>query len=149
MPNTDIKTTILATAGKAATKRSIFAQLMKAYPVLSQPKPLQIGIEQVLCARSDLSSGRIKKGLRYYMRTTSYLLEVAKGGPRYDLDGNPAGTVTADQQQQAQATLAQRKAALQVRKNAQQRQPKVRADADTWSSSKRINETQPALQHDR
>jgi sRNA-binding protein len=60
-------------------------------------KPLAIGIDQALIATGILKPFEVGQVLRAYCRRRMYLVALAAGGPRYDLDGNVAGEVTAEQ----------------------------------------------------
>jgi sRNA-binding protein len=57
-------------------------------------RPLKIGIHLDLIATGILSQHEAWPALRSYTRRRMYLAAVAAGGPRIDLDGNPAGEVT-------------------------------------------------------
>ncbi|MEZ5594286.1 MAG: ProQ/FINO family protein [Gammaproteobacteria bacterium] len=116
MPNSDTQKVAFTSIHKPETKRAILGRLMRDYPVLAQICPLKMGIEQDLLVRSSLSRRKIMMALRYHMRSKAYLLAIAQGGPRYDLDGRPAGEVTPEQQQQARETLEQREAEFQKRR---------------------------------
>ena len=71
----------------------------------SAPKPLKIGLGEELMALAgvhpafvDLTRTRIRRALKVYTGAPAYRKALAKGGPRYDLDGQPAGEVTPEQQ---------------------------------------------------
>ncbi|MEG1112788.1 MAG: ProQ/FINO family protein, partial [Hafnia sp.] len=49
--------------------------------------------------------GRVRAAITLYTRRTSYLKALAAGGARYNLAGEPAGAVSAEQQQRALETL--------------------------------------------
>jgi sRNA-binding protein len=59
--------------------------------------PLKIGIHQDIIAVLDGAGTPIelRRALAYYCRNRSYLRHLRAGAVRIDLDGNPAGTVTA------------------------------------------------------
>ena len=76
------------------------------------PPPLKIGIDRDI---AELLAGEVSKKTlgRFLVRWTGragYLRAVAGGGARYDLDGQAAGEVTADQRETAVAALAARDA---------------------------------------
>ena len=119
MSSRDGKTIHQEATSDLTTKREILAVLRKEYPVLTEYRPLKINIEVDLFERCSLSRSKIKQGLRYYLRSREYLRVLTKGGLRYDLDGNPVGSVTIDDQQQAIQTLAQREAEELERKQTQ------------------------------
>lgn len=107
-----------AGAGAAAgTKRSRYNRkklelLITHWPAvfsLDAPRPLVVGVAELIaadmCARGITGGGRVRAAIAMYTRRTSYLKALAAGGPRYTLCGEPAGEVTAEQQQRARETL--------------------------------------------
>jgi len=107
-----------AGAGAAAsTKRSRYNRkklelLITHWPVafsLDAPRPL-VGAAELIAADMGAwgitGGGRVRAAIAKYTRRTSYLKALAAGGPRYNLAGDPAGEVTAEQQQRALDTLA-------------------------------------------
>jgi sRNA-binding protein len=81
---------------------------METFPACfsrSAPKPLKIGLgEEVIAlagvhpALADLSRTQLRRALKVYTGAAAYRRALAKGGPRYGLDGQPAGAVTPEQQ---------------------------------------------------
>ena len=102
----------------------ILDRLCAAFPAgfsRTAPKPLKIGLgEEVMAlagvhpALADLTRTQIRRALKVYTGMPVYRKALINGGPRYDLDGQPVGEVTPDQQ-----AFAQRP-----------RSPKAPADAD-------------------
>ena len=90
---------------------SLLDRLVEAFPACfnrSAPKPLKIGLDEELLARAgvhpalaDLSPDQIRQALQFYAQRPAYRRSLAKGGPRYGLDGQPAGEVTPEQQRDA------------------------------------------------
>lgn len=79
---------------------------------LTEPKPLKVGIledmSQNLKARGEtFGEGQIKNALARYTRNWRYQTALAVGGSRYNIEGQPEGEVTAEQQQKAAEMLAQ------------------------------------------
>ena len=67
----------------------------------SAPQPLKIGLGDELItlagvhpALTDLSRTQIRRALKVCTGAPAYRKALARGGPRYDLDGRPAGEVT-------------------------------------------------------
>ncbi len=91
----------------------IIDRLCQIFPALfnrQTPKPLKIGVGQELLALAgvhpalmDLNRMDLRRALKVYTRAFRYRQALAAGGPRYDLDGQPAGEVTPEQQANAQA----------------------------------------------
>ena len=102
----------------------ILDRLIEAFPACfsrTAPKPLKIGLgEEVMAlagvhpALADLTRTQIRRALKVYTGALAYRKALVNGGPRYDLDGQPVGEVTPDQQAFAQTP----------------RVPKAPADAD-------------------
>jgi ProP effector len=92
---------------------------------LRHVKPLAIGIHRELAARlPEQPLRRISAVIGLFQRLSGagYLRAIVKGGPRYDLEGNPRGEVTPKEQELAQRDLAayyeRRKARQQDRTSA-------------------------------
>jgi ProP effector len=74
-----------------------------------QVRPLALGINKDIAAHlPEQPLGRISNaiGIFQYLLGPAYFRAVLRGGPRYDLDGNPRGEVTAEEQEVAQRDLA-------------------------------------------
>ena len=103
---------------------ALLDRLCAAFPACfsrTTPQPLKIGLgEEVMAlagvhpALADLSRTQLRRALKVYTGAPAYRKALVKGGPRYDLDGQPVGEVTPDQQAFAQTP----------------RVPKAPADAD-------------------
>jgi ProP effector len=68
-------------------------------------RPLKIGIHQDLVDRGVLLPNECRV-LRWYVLRRMYQVALAAGGPRYDLDGTPAGEVTPGEADHAKAAVA-------------------------------------------
>jgi ProP effector len=80
-------------------------------------KPLARGIHLDLVARGVLTPEETKV-LRGYVRRRMYLGALAVGGPRYDLDGNPCGEVSAEEAASAAKAVTAIDAANAAKANA-------------------------------
>ncbi len=106
----------------------ISAAMVARWPHLFQVtpetiRPLAIGIANDLCAQlSDFDPKLVHQTLRQWMadHRVPYWKALMRGGPRYDLDGNPKGEVTTEQQE---AARQQRKAWFERRE--QRHKPRV------------------------
>ena len=80
-------------------------------------KPLKIGIDADIAERCPAVS-RIERSvlLHYYCKRTMYLSACVEGALRVDLDGNPAGTVSAADAEHAAAKLAEALAKREARR---------------------------------
>jgi ProP effector len=85
------------------------SQLAKLYPnCFCHPRqPLKIGIREDIVARCpDIQPGLIASALKTYTRSVDYLETLKAGAARIDLDGNPAGRVTLEDEQDAHRKIA-------------------------------------------
>ncbi len=90
---------------------SLLDRLCAAFPACfsrTAPKPLKIGLGEELLALAgvhpaltDLSRTQLRRALKVYTGRPAYRKALARGGPRYGLDGQPAGEVTPEQQAEA------------------------------------------------
>jgi len=69
-------------------------------------RPLKVGIaEEIRAAGLDVD---VSAALAYYAHNASYMKALLAGAVRIGLDGEPAGTVTAEQEAHARLELARR-----------------------------------------
>lgn len=102
-------------------------ELLKAYfpecfKELNEVKPLKKGIKQDLVKRLSTLENVVTedkacmvKSLAYYVNTAVYYKSVIEGAMRIDLDGAPAGEVTAEE---AKYSSDRQKAKLEAKQNA-------------------------------
>ncbi|HCL5065772.1 TPA: ProQ/FinO family protein [Salmonella enterica] len=81
---------------------------------LDNPKPLRVGVlddlMQDISARNlTIGAGVLKAAIASYTRRIRYQKALAAGGDRYDLNGQPCGEVTPEQQQEAADALKKAK----------------------------------------
>lgn len=94
---------ILATS---ESDQALLADLRARWPILNEPKPLKRGIRQdIRAALNGVSGVKIARALLLHAATAEYQAALAAGGPRFDLDGLPAGEVSATERRHAQAIL--------------------------------------------
>jgi ProP effector len=102
----------------------------KAFSIFEQRRrPLKIGIRGDLLARlgGTLTEIELRQVLRAYTANGAYRRRLLAGAPRIDLDGNPVGTVSAEEAADALAKIAAKTAKVAARKqSAQPEQPKKR-----------------------
>ena len=126
---------------KPAHRNAMLDRLRAEFSVFRDYRPLAIGIHKMLMERlSDLDKGEVRKALHYHTGANRYLKALEEGAPRFDLDGNPSGVVTAEQQTQAVDTLRDRlRQAAERRKaeeEARQRQEKLQQLAEKFNTRK-------------
>ncbi|MFZ1829666.1 MAG: ProQ/FINO family protein [Candidatus Competibacteraceae bacterium] len=73
-------------------------------------KPLKIGLGGELLALvgqhpalADVTRTQVRRAIKFYIGAPAYRKALKRGGPRYDLTGQPAGEVTPEQQALARA----------------------------------------------
>jgi ProP effector len=91
------------------SRESVLALLVADHPVIGEARPLAIGIHKaIIAAHPGIDRGALRGVMQRHTAATRYLKAVAAGGPRFGLDGAPAGEITAEQQQQAREDLKER-----------------------------------------
>lgn len=79
---------------------------LNGFTVWLQQRPLALGIERQIfqhIAKHSLPASKrvVQKLLHQHTRNKAYLLQIAKGGARFNLDGSEAGQVLAHEQEAA------------------------------------------------
>ncbi|ECA2717289.1 proQ/FINO family protein [Salmonella enterica subsp. enterica serovar Braenderup] len=77
---------------------------------LDNPKPLKVGVlddlmQDISNRNLTIGAGVLKAAIASYTRRIRYQKALAAGGARYDLNGQPYGEVTPEQQQKAADAL--------------------------------------------
>ena len=92
-------------------------------------KPLKLRIQVDIQERAPgvFSKQALSAFFRRYTGSTSYLLAVAKGAHRFDLDGKPAGDITDEHRKVANEELARRRDNQQTRRDLEEQQRRNRA----------------------
>ena len=112
------------------TRNALLNQLAEQYPVFREAKPLAIGIHKALLAQQpELDKAALRKAMLAHTRSTRYLKGIVADAPRYDLAGNPDGSVTAEQQAEAVATLKERIRLASERRKAEEASRKAEEEA--------------------
>jgi ProP effector len=87
----------------------IRARWPKAFPLdFQQVKPLAIGIKQDIATQlpqQPLTRISVTIGIFEKLMGPVYYRAVLRGGPRYDLEGNPRGEVTSEEREKARQDL--------------------------------------------
>lgn len=102
--------------------------LREQYPEVfskESPRPLKIGIQEDLVADEKVSKNKIKRALATYVRSYQYLKSFVEGADRVDLQGKPAGKVTADEAAYAAGKLQVMQDARKARIKEQQKEKKL------------------------
>ncbi|HEV8688934.1 MAG TPA: ProQ/FinO family protein [Ideonella sp.] len=107
------------------------AERLKAlFPALfSGPaKPIKLRIQADIQARApgEFTKAALSGFLRRYTGSTSYLIALTRAPQRVDLDGQPAGEISAEHRQAAADELARRRAIHEGRRQAEEDQRRER-----------------------
>lgn len=105
--------------------------LKQCWPALfaGAPKPIKLRIQKDIQERSPGAYARtvLSAFLHRHTGSTGYLLAVARGGPRFDLDGKADGEVSEEHRKVAADELARRRANQAARIELEQQQRHNRA----------------------
>lgn len=117
-------------APKPVRGNALLGQLQAEFPVFRDCKPLAIGIHKQLMERKpDLDKNKVRVALHGHTASTRYLKALTEGASRLDLDGQPSGEVTAEQQDVAVKTLRDRIKLVKERQKAEEAQRKANEEA--------------------
>lgn len=105
-----------------AGPNALAERLRATFAVFRDAAPLAIGIHKVIRERlPDIDAGQLRLTMKRHTSSTRYLKALATGETRLDLDGQPAGEVTAEQREQAAEQLRER-----FKRNAERRREELR-----------------------
>lgn len=87
----------------------VLALLRTEFQLFRNNLPLAIGIHRVIKERlPDIGIKKLRLAMKIHTSSTAYLKSLSGSEIRFDLDGNPAGEVTADQRKAALDTVRER-----------------------------------------
>lgn len=90
-------------------RNAVLNTLNSSFMVFRDCKPLALGIHKTIKERlPDLDAQRLRAAMKIHTGSTRYLKTLSQSETRFDLDGAPAGDVTAEQRKQASDTLRER-----------------------------------------
>jgi ProP effector len=102
--------------------RRLIPILCERFPAafsMKQPPPLKVGIVgNITTNLPDINARHLESAMAAYCNRPPYLRALTEGAPRVDLDGNPAGTVTASEATHATKILAERLVAFCAKREA-------------------------------
>jgi ProP effector len=102
----------------------LLKRLVESFAVFRDRRPLALGIHKAIQARiPEVEANHLRTAMRQHTSSTAYLKALVASDVRVDLDGVPAGEVTAEQKALAAQSLRER-----FRKSADQRKQKQQAD---------------------
>ena len=107
-------------------------QLRRLFPALfaAGAKPLKLRIQADIQARAPgvFTKAALSAFLRRHTGRTGYLIALTRAPHRFDLDGAPAGEISAEHRQAALDELARRRALQAAREDEQREQRRRRAE---------------------
>ena len=113
------------------TPAAALQQLKALFPALfdAAPKPLKLRIQADIQERApgQFSKQLLSAVLRRYTGGTAYLIALSKATERFDLDGQPAGELSAEHREAAVAELTRRRGIAEERRALEQQQRRNRA----------------------
>ncbi|HEX2011752.1 MAG TPA: ProQ/FinO family protein, partial [Roseateles sp.] len=113
------------------TPAAALQQLKALFPALfdGAHKPLKLRIQADIQERApgQFSKQLLSAVLRRYTGGTGYLIALSKASERFDLDGNPAGELSAEHRDAAAAELTRRRGIVEERRALEQQQRRNRA----------------------
>jgi hypothetical protein len=108
------------------------AELKQRFPALfaGAPRPIKLRIQADIRERAPGVFGKaaLSACLRRHTGRTAYLIALTRASQRLDLDGQPAGEISAEHRQAAADELARRRASGEAREAALQQQRRQRAE---------------------
>jgi len=99
-----------------------FPKAFFVYEGRRKPLKLRIDMDLQVALAGAITPAELHRALRVYCGNEGYLRSTRKGAWRIDLVGNPAGTVTADEEDNAKQKLAAMEAKRVRRKQAMAQQ---------------------------
>ena len=124
--------TALAPAAAPPGADACAEQLRQHFPALfaGAPKPLKLRIQADIQERVPGVFGKaaLSAFLRRHTGRTGYLIALTRAAQRFDLDGAPAGEISAEHRQAALDELARRRGLQATREAALQAQRRARAE---------------------
>lgn len=133
------------TPAKRNAQDAVLQALRSTFVVFRESKPLAIGIHKGIAERlPELTKDQIKVAMRWHTASMTYLKALATETTRFDLDGNPAGTVTPEQQQQAADLIKERLRKGAERKRLEQKEKTAKAHELLKAQEKQLKLTQLA-----
>jgi ProP effector len=95
-----------------AMQETLVQRFPAAFKTQGQPRlPLKIGIyDDIISLARDLPEAEVKNAIRLYVNQGPYNRVIIEGAARVDLNGEPAGSVTAEHAEWAKIKLGRRSA---------------------------------------
>jgi ProP effector len=98
-----------STPAKPPSRNALLETISAKFAVFREGRPLARGIHKVIVERMpEIDTAQLRLAMRLHTASTRYLKALQAASERFDLDGNPAGEVTAEQREVANTTLRER-----------------------------------------
>ncbi len=109
-------------SAEPTTSVDVAAELKRLFPALfaGRPKPVKLRIQADIQERApgQFSKAQLSAFLRRHTGGTGYLIALTQAKTRFDLDGNPAGEISAEHLAVAQEELTRRRGLQREREQA-------------------------------
>ena len=116
--------------------RALLKELQASFDVFRNHSPLAIGIDKQLIAQQpEVNRKALRLALRSHTMSTRYLKEMEKAEVRLNLDGTPAGEVTAEARSHSGELLRER-----FKKKAEQRKAEEAAAKAEARHQEKLNQ---------
>lgn len=120
-----------AAAAADASPAAVAHELKQRFPALfsGAPKPLKLRIQADIQERAPgvFTKQALSAFFRRYTGSTSYLIALSRASHRFDLDGQPAGELSAEHRDAAVQELARRRANHEARRAQEEEERRNRA----------------------
>jgi ProP effector len=98
-----------STPAKPSSRNALLETICANFAVFREFRPLALGIHKAIIDRMpEVDTAQLRLAMRLHTASTRYLKALQAASERFDLDGNPAGEVTAEQREVASTTLRER-----------------------------------------
>lgn len=98
-----------STPVKPSSRNALLETISANFTVFGECRPLALGIHKAIIERMpEIDTAQLRLAMRLHTASTRYLKALQATSERFDLDGNPAGEVTAEQREVASTTLRER-----------------------------------------
>ena len=106
---------------KPPSRNALLETLSAKFAVFRECRPLALGIHKAIGERMpEVDTAQLRLAMRMHTASTRYLKALLVTRERFDLDGKPAGEVTAEQREVASTTLRERFKKLAERRKAEE-----------------------------
>ena len=124
---------------KGEISRELLGELFEKYFVFANRLPLAIGVKNELLA-AGYPEEKLRVVLYPYVKTTSYLKNMAKGGKRFHLDGTEADDLDPEHVEHARIAVAERLKKT-IEEQRQKKERKLQEDANRAAKLEQLAKT--------